>query len=89
MNALSILDIYYRLKAGEIKDFTPTAFIFGAKAAPGYARAKAIIKLINEISNLVNNDPETNDRLKVVFVQNYNVFIIFIDFFWIITLFNS
>ena len=73
MNALSILDIYYRLKAGEIKDFTPTAFIFGAKAAPGYARAKAIIKLINEISNLVNNDPETNDRLKVVFVQNYNV----------------
>lgn len=73
MNVLSILDIYYRLKAGEIKDFTPTAFIFGAKAAPGYARAKAIIKLINEISNLVNNDPETNDRLKVVFVQNYNV----------------
>lgn len=73
MNALSILDIYYRLKSGEIKDFTPTAFIFGAKAAPGYARAKAIIKLINEISNLVNNDPETNDRLKVVFVQNYNV----------------
>ena len=44
MNALSILDIYYRLKAGEIKDFTPTAFIFGAKASPGYARAKAIIK---------------------------------------------
>ena len=73
MNALSILDIYYRLKNKEIEDFTPTAFIFGAKSAPGYARAKAIIKFINEIANLVNNDEETNDKLKVVFVQNYNV----------------
>lgn len=73
MNALSILDIYYKIKNNEIKDFTPTAFIFGAKAAPGYARAKAIIKYINEIAKLVNNDEETNDKLKVVFVQNYNV----------------
>lgn len=73
MNALSILDIYYRLKNKTLKDFTPTAFIFGAKAAPGYARAKAIIKFINEIAKLVNEDTETNDRLKVVFVQNYNV----------------
>ena len=73
MNALSILDIYYKLKNKEITDFTPTAYIFGAKAAPGYARAKAIIKLINEISDLVNNDEETKDKLKVVFVHNYNV----------------
>lgn len=73
MNALSILDIYFKLKNKEITDFTPTAFIFGAKAAPGYARAKAIIKFINEIANLVNKDEETNDKLKVVFVQNYNV----------------
>lgn len=73
MNALSILDIYYKLKNKEITEFTPTAYIFGAKAAPGYARAKAIIKLINEIANLVNNDEETKDKLKVVFVHNYNV----------------
>ena len=73
MNALSILDIYFRLKDGELKDFTPTAFIFGAKAAPGYARAKAIIKFINEIADLINNDIDVKDKLKVVFVQNYNV----------------
>ena len=52
--------------------FTPTAYIFGAKAAAGYARAKAVIRLINQIADLVNNDPETNKLLKVVFVQNYN-----------------
>lgn len=73
MNALSILDIYYKLKENKIKDFTPTVFIFGSKSAPGYARAKAIIKFINEIANLVNNDEDTKDKLKVVFVQNYNV----------------
>ncbi|MBS5939533.1 glycogen/starch/alpha-glucan family phosphorylase [Clostridium sartagoforme] len=73
MNALSILDIYFRLKDGELKDFTPTAFIFGGKAAPGYARAKAIIKFINEIADLINNDKDVQDKLKVVFVQNYNV----------------
>ncbi|MGL5067848.1 MAG: 4-alpha-glucanotransferase [Sarcina sp.] len=73
MNALSILDIYYRIKEGEINDFTPTAYIFGAKSAPGYARAKAIIKYINEIAKLINNDPDMQDKMKVVFVQNYNV----------------
>ena len=72
MNALSILAIYDRLKAGQLTDFTPTAFIFGAKAAPGYDRAKAVIHLINLIADKVNADPETNDRLKVVFVPNYN-----------------
>lgn len=73
LNAFSIMDIYFKLKNGEIKDWNPTAFIFGAKAAPGYARAKAIIKYINEIAKLVNNDPDVNDKLKVVFVSNYNV----------------
>lgn len=73
MNALSILYIYYGIKDGSIKDFTPTTFIFGAKSAPGYRRAKAIIKLIGEIGRLVNSDPETRGLLKVVFVQNYNV----------------
>ncbi len=72
LNALSILDIYYGLKDGSLQDFHPTVFIFGAKAAPGYFRAKAIIKLINEIARLVNTDPQTNDKLRVVFVQNYN-----------------
>ena len=72
MNALSLLAIWYGLKDGTIKDFTPTAFIFGAKAAPGYDRAKSVIRLINMIADKVNSDPDTSDRLKVVFVQNYN-----------------
>ena len=72
MNALSIVDIYFRLKDGSLKDFTPTAFIFGAKSAPGYARAKAIIRYINRIARMINNDPDVADKLKVVFVQNYN-----------------
>lgn len=73
LNAFSILWIYYGIKDGSIKNFTPTTFIFGAKSAPGYKRAKAIIKYINEIGRIVSADPETKDLLKVVFVQNYNV----------------
>ena len=73
LNALSILYIYFGIKDGSIRDFTPTVFIFGAKSAPGYRRAKAIIKFINEVGRLVNADPDTADKLKVVFVQNYNV----------------
>ncbi|MBQ4312758.1 MAG: glycogen/starch/alpha-glucan family phosphorylase, partial [Clostridia bacterium] len=73
LNAFSILYIYFGLKEGRIKSITPTAFIFGAKAASGYRRAKAIIKYINEIAKLVNSDPETNGMMQVVFVSNYNV----------------
>ena len=73
MNAFSIMSIYFKLKNGELPNWHPTAFIFGAKAAPGYARAKAIIKYINEIAKLVNNDPDMHGKIKVVFVQNYNV----------------
>ncbi|NLO39715.1 MAG: glycogen/starch/alpha-glucan phosphorylase, partial [Ruminiclostridium sp.] len=73
MNAFSILAIYYGIKDGIIKDFTPTAYIFGAKAAPGYYRAKGIIKYINEIAKLVNQDPDTKNKLCVHFVTNYNV----------------
>ena len=73
LNAFSILWIYYGIKDGSIKDFKPTTFIFGAKSAPGYRRAKAIIKYINEIGRIVSSDPETKDLIKVVFVQNYNV----------------
>ena len=72
MNAISIVDIYFRLKNGELPNFQPTAFIFGAKSAPGYARAKAIIRYINRIAKMINNDPQVSDKLKVVFVQNYN-----------------
>ena len=72
LNAFSILTIYYRLKNGTIKKFNPTVFIFGAKAAPGYKRAKAIIKYINEIANRINNDSEVNSKMKIVFVSNYN-----------------
>ena len=72
MNALSILALYDQLKQGQLKDLPPVAFIFGAKAAPGYDRAKAVIHWINMIADRVNSDPETKDRLKVVFVQNYN-----------------
>ena len=72
LNALSIVDIYFRLKDGSLTDFQPTVYIFGAKSAPGYARAKAIIRYINRIAKMINNDPAVNDKLKVVFVQNYN-----------------
>ena len=72
LNALSILDIYWGLKDGTLRNFPATAFIFGAKSAPGYRRAKAVIRFINHIAERVNADPETNSRLRVVFVQNYN-----------------
>ena len=73
MTAFAILEIYQGLKDGTIKDFTPSVFIFGAKSAPGYKRAKAIIKFINEIAAKINADEQTNGLLKVVFVRNYNV----------------
>ncbi|SEK83963.1 starch phosphorylase [Ruminococcus sp. YRD2003] len=73
LNAFSILWIYYGIKDGSITNFKPTTFIFGAKSAPGYKRAKAIIKYINEIGRIVSTDPDTRDLIKVVFVQNYNV----------------
>lgn len=72
LNAFSILDIYYGLKEGRIRNFTPTAYIFGAKAAPGYIRAKAVIKYINEVAKKINADPDMQGKMKVVFVQNYN-----------------
>ncbi len=73
LNAFSILWIYYGIKDGSIQNFTPTTFIFGAKSAPGYRRAKAIIKFINEVGRIVSEDKDTRDLIKVVFVQNYNV----------------
>ena len=73
LNALYILDLYFRLKGNPDLEVPKRVFIFGAKAASGYIRAKAIIKLINTIADLVNNDPVVSRTLKVVFVHNYNV----------------
>ncbi|WP_019127236.1 glycogen/starch/alpha-glucan phosphorylase [Actinomyces sp. ph3] len=73
LNAFYVLDLYFRIKDNPALDVPKRVFIFGAKAAPGYIRAKAIIKLINTIADLVNNDLDINGRIKVVFVHNYNV----------------
>ena len=72
LNALYILDLYFRIKE-DGESVPKRTFIFGAKAAPGYVRAKEIIKLINSIAELVNNDEDTRDVIRVVFVENYNV----------------
>ena len=72
LNILSVVDIYFRLKEGRLPEFNPTVYLFGAKSAPGYARAKAIIRYINRVAKMINNDPAVSDKLKVVFVQNYN-----------------
>ncbi len=73
LNAFAVLDTYFGLKDGTITNFTPTAYLFGAKAAPGYFRAKGIIKFINAIAELIRNDPDVCDRMQVIFVSNYNV----------------
>ena len=72
MNIISVVDIYFRLKEGRLPNFQPTAFIFGAKAAPGYEDAKSVIRYINRVADMINNDPAVADKMKVVFVQNYN-----------------
>ena len=73
LNAFSILWLYFGIKDGSIRDITPVTFLFGAKSAPGYRRAKAIIKFINEIAAMIEKDDEVNKLIKVVFVSNYNV----------------
>lgn len=73
LNAFSVLDIYFGIREGRLLDFPKTTFIIGGKSAPGYKRAKAIIKYINDIANKINNDTTTNDIIKLVFVSDYNV----------------
>lgn len=73
MSALSILYLYYGIKDGIIRDMTPTTYMFGAKAAGSYFRAKGVIKLIHEVGRLVAADPEVSRYINVVFVPNYNV----------------
>lgn len=73
LNVLHILDRYLQIKDNPEIDLPKRVFIFGAKAAPSYHYAKQIIKLINAVAELVNDDPEINDLIKVVFVENYGV----------------
>ncbi|MGT2925743.1 glycogen/starch/alpha-glucan phosphorylase [Streptococcus cuniculipharyngis] len=73
LNLLHIIKLYWDLKDNPDKDMVPRVFIFGAKAAPGYHFAKSVIKLINEVANLVNYDETLQGKLKVVFLENYNV----------------
>jgi starch phosphorylase len=73
LNALFILDLYYRIKENPELDIPKTTFIFGAKAFPGYRRAKGIVKFINEIARLIDRDEEASKKIKVVFVHNYRV----------------
>ena len=73
MNALHIIYLYQQLRDDPNMAFTPHTFLFGAKAAPGYAVAKRIIHLINSLANEINNDPVCKDKLQVVFLENYRV----------------
>jgi len=73
LNVMSILRMYNELKDNPNLDLQPRTFLFGAKAAPGYRRAKDIIRLIHAVADMVNNDPDVNQKMKVVFIQDYKV----------------
>ena len=73
LNILHVMYVYNQLKANPNMDYPKHTFIFGAKAAAGYRNAKLTIKLINSVADVINNDPSINDRIKVVFIEDYRV----------------
>jgi len=73
LNVLHVIHLYNRIKKGDTKDWVSRCVLIGGKAAPGYAMAKKTIKLINNVANVINNDPEVGDKLKLVFLPNYRV----------------
>ncbi|SFR62364.1 glycogen/starch/alpha-glucan phosphorylase [Anaeromicropila populeti] len=73
LNILHVMHLYNQLKTNPGMEFYPRTFIFGAKASAGYRRAKAIIKLITSVADVVNNDKSIDDKIKVVFIEDYNV----------------
>ncbi len=73
LNILHVMDLYNRLKQNPLLDIEPKTFIFAGKSAPGYRRAKGIIKLINTVAQTINNDASINNKIKVVFLENYRV----------------
>lgn len=73
MSCAHILSLYFRLKANPKMEMQPTAFIFSGKAASGYRQAKLVIELIHALADLVNHDPEVNQKLRVYFIKDYNV----------------
>ena len=73
LNVLHVIHLYNRIKRGDTANWTPRCVLIGGKAAPGYYMAKQIIKLVNNVAEVVNNDPDVGDKLKVVFFPNYRV----------------
>ena len=73
LNIFHVIGLYNKLKLNPSMSFQAVTYIYGAKAAPGYLVAKGIIRLINEVAQVINKDPETNGKLRIVFVENYRV----------------
>ncbi len=73
LNLLHVIHLYDRIKRGDTQNWTPRCVLIGGKAAPGYYMAKQIIKLVNNVAEVINHDPEVGDKLKVVFFPNYRV----------------
>jgi starch phosphorylase len=73
LNVLHVIHLYNRIKAGHVENWTNRCVLIGGKAAPGYSRAKMIIKLINNVSSVINEDPDVGDLLKLTFLPNFSV----------------